>query len=70
MSRLLPRLEERFRDRVEPVEWQGYLERIKTHFPRLFRLLYQLYGSQYDFFYHLENILAIATSMWLERSHT
>ena len=68
LSRLLPRLEERFRDRVELVEWQGYLERIKTHFPRLFRLLYRLYGSQYDFFYHLENIIAIVTSMWLERS--
>lgn len=68
LSRLLPRLEERFRDRVEPVEWQSYIERLKTHFPRLFRLLYRLYGSQYDFFYHLENILATATSMWLERS--
>ena len=49
LSRLLPRLEERFRDRAEPVEWQSYIERIKTHFPRLFRLLYHLYGSQYDF---------------------
>lgn len=68
LSRLLPRLEERFRDRVELVEWQSYLERVKVHFPHLFRLLYQLYGSQYDFFYHLENILATATSMWLERS--
>ncbi len=68
LSRLLPRLEERFSDRVDRVEWQGYLERIKTHFPRLFRLLYQLYGNQYDFFYHLENILATVTKMWLERS--
>ncbi|MGF1590214.1 MAG: amylosucrase [Pleurocapsa sp.] len=68
LSRLLPRLEERFSDRVDRVEWQGYLERIKTHFPRLFRLLYQLYGNQYDFFYHLENILATGTKMWLERS--
>ena len=58
LSHLLPRLEEHFRDRVEPVEWQGYLERFKSHFPRLFRLLYQLYGSQYYFFYHLENISA------------
>ena len=68
LSRLLPRLEERFRARIDTVEWQSYLERIHTHFPRLFRLLYQLYGSQYDFFYHLENILATATSMWLARS--
>ncbi|HEY9767375.1 MAG TPA: amylosucrase [Coleofasciculaceae cyanobacterium] len=68
LLRLLPRLEERFADRVDRVEWQGYLERINTHFPRLFRLLYQLYGNQYDFFYHLDNILATATKMWLERS--
>ena len=68
LSRLLPKLEERFRTRVDKVEWQSYLERIHTHFPRLFRLLYQLYGSQYDFFYHLENILATATAMWLARS--
>ena len=68
LSRLLPKLEERFGDRVERGEWQNYLERIKTHFPRLFQLLYQLYGNQYDFFYHLENILAIVTQKWLERS--
>ena len=68
LSRLLPRLEERFSSRVDSGEWQGYLERLHTHFPRLFRLLYKLYGHQYDFFYHLENILATATSMWLKRS--
>ena len=68
LSRLLPRLEERFSSRVESGEWQGYLDRLHTHFPRLFRLLYKLYGDQYDFFYHLENILATATSMWLKRS--
>ncbi|WP_036478795.1 amylosucrase [Myxosarcina sp. GI1] len=68
LSRLLPRLEERFSARVEPVEWQGYIERIETHFPLLFRLLYQLYSDRYDFFYHLENILVTATKMWLERS--
>lgn len=68
LSRLLPRLSERFAERTEPESWQEYITRIKTHFPRLFRLLYQLYGNQYDFFYHLENILAIATKMWLDRS--
>lgn len=67
LLRLLPRLEERFSDRIEIGEWQGYVERLKTHFPHLFRLLYQLYGQQYDFFYHLENILTTTTKMWLER---
>ena len=67
LSRLLPRLSERFASRIEKDEWQGYVERMKTHFPDLFRLLYQLYSDRYDFFYHLENILAVATQMWLVR---
>jgi amylosucrase len=67
LSRLLPRLETRFADQVDKAEWQGYVERIKVHFPRLFKLLHQIYGHQYDFFYHLEDILATATQMWLAR---
>jgi amylosucrase/maltose alpha-D-glucosyltransferase/alpha-amylase len=68
LARLLPRLEQRFAAQTEEADWQGYLERVRTHFPRLFRLLYRLYGSQYDFFYHLEQILCTATRAWLERS--
>ncbi len=67
LSRLLPRLTERFANQVEGEEWQGYVERVKIHFPRLFQLLYQLYSDRYDFFYHLESILAISTKMWLAR---
>lgn len=67
LSRLLPRLSERFASRIDKDEWQGYIERMKIHFPDLFRLLYQLYSDRYDFFYHLENILAVTTQMWLVR---
>lgn len=67
LRRLLPRLEFRFKGEVEAAEWEGYLERLKRHFPRLFEQLYALYGSHYDFFYHLENILGSATQMWLQR---
>lgn len=67
LHRLLPRLEARFRAQVEDDEWQGYVQRLRTHFPRLFEGLYRLYGRQYDFFYHLESILASATAMWIER---
>jgi amylosucrase len=31
-------------------------------------LLLTLYGSHYDFYYHLENILSTAARMWLDRS--
>ena len=47
--------------------WQIFQKRLKTHFPRLFRLLVGLYGERYDFFYHLERILALAARSWLER---
>jgi amylosucrase/maltose alpha-D-glucosyltransferase/alpha-amylase len=67
LARLLPRLEARFAGRVEAAEWEGYLQRLRRHFPRLFAALYRLYGQQYDFFYHLECVLAAATGRWIER---
>lgn len=67
LARLLPLLTERFEDKVEEGEWQGYLERLNRHFPRLFGLLHQLYGKEYDFFYHLSEILNTATKAWINR---
>ncbi|MEZ5397577.1 MAG: alpha-amylase family glycosyl hydrolase, partial [Bryobacterales bacterium] len=67
LKRLLPRIEARFQDKTDPVEWEAYMGRLKRHFPRLFDRLFALYGTEYDFFYHLESILATATEMWLER---
>lgn len=68
LSRLMPRLEARFAEQVDRGMWQSYVQRLNTHFPSLFDLLYELYGHQYDFFYHLEDILASATQMWVQRS--
>ncbi|MDH3527455.1 MAG: alpha-amylase family glycosyl hydrolase, partial [Gammaproteobacteria bacterium] len=67
LQRLLPRLESRFADRVDEDEWEGYLTRLRQHFPRLFSGLHALYGKHYDFFYHLESITASATEMWIHR---
>ncbi|MCB9784592.1 MAG: amylosucrase [Candidatus Omnitrophica bacterium] len=66
-QRLLPRLEARFASRVDEEEWHGYVERLDHHFEQLFRCLYSLYGGQYDFFYHMENIVSSATEMWIDR---
>lgn len=41
--------------------------RLDEHWPRLFELLYRLYGRNYDFFYYLEAILIAAINCWLER---
>lgn len=67
LRRLMPRLEARFEGRVDADEWDAYVQRLRRHFPRLFGRLHALYGHYYDFFYHLETILASATQMWLER---
>jgi amylosucrase/maltose alpha-D-glucosyltransferase/alpha-amylase len=67
LRRLLPRIEARFGQETEPAEWDAYRARILAHFPRLFSRLHALYGHHYDFFYHLESILASATEMWLRR---
>jgi amylosucrase len=41
--------------------------RLERHFPALFKLLLHLYGGHYDFFFHLEEILASAARAWLDR---
>jgi amylosucrase len=70
LSRILPRLDEHSRSitGTEPEGWGAYCLRLKTNFPRLFRLLYTLYGDQYDFFYHLEDLLYRMSSSWIERA--
>src|SRR4030066_301566 len=70
LSRLLPRLDERSRSIIgtDPEGWSAFCLRLKANFPRLFRLLYTLYGDQYDFFYHLEDLLYRMASSWIERT--
>ncbi|MFQ5613022.1 MAG: alpha-amylase family glycosyl hydrolase [Anaerolineae bacterium] len=69
LTRLLPRLETEFCRQIEADSegWQLFTGRLQTHFPYLFQRLFHLYGRQYDFFYHLEQILVIAARRWLER---
>ncbi len=66
-GRLLPRLEARFPAQMSEPEWQAFKERLGRHFDRLFSVLHRLYGHHYDFFFHLEEILATAIRMWIER---
>jgi amylosucrase len=67
-ARLRPRIEAVFAPGAPAGEWAAFEVRLGRYFPRLFRLLMALYGSQYDFYYHLEQILSMAARMWLERS--
>jgi glycosidase len=63
------RLKARFADLIakQPEEWQVFARRLEDNFPHLFQLLLHLYSSQYDFFYHLEELAAIMARSWLQR---
>ena len=67
LQRLRPRLQARFAGDPDPADWLAFDQRLDEHFPRLFQLMYQLYGHAYDFFYHLEQTLDVAARAWLAR---
>ena len=69
LGRLLPRLEDRFAEFVlsHPKEWDNYLARIDRNFEKLFSILLHLYKDRYDFFYHLEELMAVVTQSWIDR---
>jgi amylosucrase len=56
---LLTETDDRLRDEFE--------NRLIHHWSDTFRLLHELYGTRYDFFYHLEQILLTAADAWITR---
>lgn len=67
LDRLLPRLQQEFATAMPAADWDAFVQRLQLHFPALFPLLLELYGDQYDFFYQVERILALAGTSWQER---
>jgi amylosucrase len=69
LQRLRPRLDARFASFASsaPDEWRAFTHRLEANFDRLFRLFLHLYGNQYDFFYHLEELSAIMAQAWMDR---
>lgn len=68
LKRLLPRILNVWNS--TPVSDEGlqqFQRRLHEHWPKLFALLYELYGDRYDFFYHLEQIATTAASSWRDR---
>ncbi|MCX7976192.1 MAG: alpha-amylase family glycosyl hydrolase [Bellilinea sp.] len=70
LDRLQPRLKTRFADFIisQPPEWRIFEERLNQHFEDLFRILFHLYGKHYDFFFHIEELLNVLATYWIERS--
>lgn len=68
LQRLRDRLEEVWRaQEITAAKRDEFESRLQQHWHALFGLLYRLYGSRYDFFYHVEQILKTAAAAWAER---
>lgn len=68
LTRLLPRVAQAFAEAGgAAVAWNVFEQRLQREWPRLFELLFGLYGTQYDFFYHIEQLLLAMAQSWLER---
>jgi len=69
LARLRLRLQQQYQSFAadDPVSWQLFLGRLDRNFPALFRLYYRLYSAEYDFFFHLEDLLMSLAKMWLDR---
>ncbi len=70
LNRILPRLTERFAIQAEadPDHWNVFVTRLDANFTKLFELYYELYARNYDFFYHLEDLINTAARAWVDRS--
>ena len=70
LRRLLPRLEKELSVSISanPEAWQTFLHRLQNYFPLLFNLYLGLYGTRYDFFFHLEDLLTSIARACFARS--
>lgn len=69
-QRLLPGLITRFAPQVEEdkAQWQMFVGRLNSNFAHLLEQYYILYGNQYDFYYHFEQLLISICQNWQMRS--
>ncbi len=68
LQRLQPRLAEVWSSHnISEDRQQEFSTRLVDHWPPLFAALFELYGRRYDFFYHIEQVLATAAISWGNR---
>jgi glycosidase len=69
LQRILPRVEMALKKNIskDPQGWLQFTTRLQKHFPDLFKLYFEIYHEQYDFFFHLEDLLISLASAWFAR---
>ncbi|NTV62445.1 MAG: DUF3459 domain-containing protein [Oscillochloris sp.] len=72
LVRILPRVRSTFNNDADsdPGAWRTFEARLTREWERLFGLLFQLYGTEYDFFYQLEQVMVLAARSWFARSQS
>ena len=68
LKRILPRLEPVWQLPQDEQIRHEFMVRLQKHWRDLFRILFRLYGTRYDFFYHAEQILLTAAQAWCDRA--
>lgn len=69
LQRLQPRLAQVWQEsQISEARRHEFELRLEEHWRPLFSLLYELYHSRYDFFYHIEHVLLTAARAWAERA--
>lgn len=53
---------------LKPSEKKLLEQRLEQHFPRLFALMYEVYGHRYDFYFHLQELVKALAKGVSERS--
>ena len=68
LRRLQPRLDGLWSDcQIDSEKQHEFETRLSRHWRPLFRLLFQLYGTRFDFHYHIEQVLVTAARGWADR---
>jgi amylosucrase len=69
LQRILPRVEQALKKDIakDPQGWEQFTVRLHKNFPALFELYLQIYHRQYDFFFHLEDLVTSIARSWFNR---
>ncbi len=69
LQRILPRVEQSLKKNIskDPPGWEQFTARLHKNFPALFNSYIEIYGDQYDFFYHLEDLVTSIARSWFNR---
>ncbi|MEP6894191.1 MAG: alpha-amylase family protein, partial [Chloroflexota bacterium] len=69
LQRIIPRVEMELSTSIstDPQGWREFTQRLEKYFPSLFNLYLNLYGTRYDFFFHIEDLLLSLARSWFAR---